>query len=296
MNEFFNVNVQKYVEERSFFIKRPASLNNPKNNSVMFVTKGFMDKAISLKSVKECLVFWPHDIEVPIDIMKLHAIVLCEDPHLDYCKFFQSNNLTNHPKLSEFEIINGAYIVKGAIISESAMIFPGAYIDAEVKVGNNVIIGSGTRVMGRVEIGDNVVIRENSVIGADGLSTDRDENGKAVTMPQFGGVRLGNNVQIGANTIIGRGAIDDTVIEEGSKIDNSCFISHNVHIGADTFVVGESIMFGSSSTGSQVYISGNSTIRNGIHIGSKAIVGMGSVVTKSIPDGAVACGNPAKTR
>ena len=95
-------------------------------------------------------------------------------------------------------------------------------------------------------------------------------------------------------TIIARGAIDDTVIRRGSKIDNSSFISHNVRIGEDTFVVGETIMFGSSSTGDKVCISGNSTIRNGVHIGSGALVGMGSVVVKSVAEQSVVKGNPAK--
>ena len=151
-----------------------------------------------------------------------------------------------------------------------------------------------SKLVGEVHIGNNVVIRENSVIGADGLSTDRDENGRALTMPQFGGVIIEDDVQIGALTVIGRGAIDNTILKRGSKIDNSTFISHNVTVGEDTFVVGESIMFGSSSTGKQVLISGNSTIRDGRHIGDKAVIGMGSVVVKNVEDGAVVKGNPAK--
>ena len=113
-------------------------------------------------------------------------------------------------------------------------------------------------------------------------------------MPQFGGVIIEDDVQIGALTVIGRGAIDNTILKHGSKIDNSTFVSHNVIVGEDTFVVGESIMFGSSSTGKQVLISGNSTIRDGRHIGDKAVIGMGSVVTKNVETGAVVKGNPAK--
>ena len=103
-----------------------------------------------------------------------------------------------------------------------------------------------------------------------------------------------DNVQIGALTVIGKGAIDDTVIRAGSRIDNSCFISHNVQIGEDTLVVGETIMFGSSSTGEQTFISGNSTVRDGVAIGKRAMIGMGSVVTKSVPDDGIVKGNPAK--
>ena len=171
---------------------------------------------------------------------------------------------------------------------------PGAYIGGEVELGDNCYIGAGARLVGEIHAGNNVVIRENSVVGADGLSTDRDEDGKALTMPQFGGVILGDDVQIGALTVIARGAIDYTIIGRGAKIDNSTFISHNVVLGEDTFVVGETIMFGSSSTGERAFISGNATIRDGRHVGTDAKVGMGAVVVKNVEDGAVVKGNPAK--
>lgn len=191
-------------------------------------------------------------------------------------------------------MVNGAFIANGAKIGQNCRIFPGAYIGSEVVMGDNVYVGTGAKLVGEVHIGNNVVIRENTVIGADGLSTDRDENGRALTMPQFGSVVLEDDVQIGALTVIGRGAIDSTVIRRGSKIDNSCFISHNVQIGEDAFVVGETIMFGSSSLGDQGFISGNSTIRDGRHVGKKAKVGMGSVVTKDVADGMIVKGNPAR--
>ena len=296
MSKFFEINVNQYVKNKSFIIYRPASLDHAQDHAVMFVTEGFLDRAESLNSVKNCLVFWPMHIHVPKEIIERHAVVLCENPHLAYCAFFQDNHITNHPKRVEYDLVDGAYIAKGARIGNHAVIFPNVYIDEQVEIGNNVFIGFGSCLIGRVIIGDDVVIRENTVIGADGLSTDRGENGKAITMPQFGGVKISNNVCIGANTVIARGAIDDTVIHDGCKIDNSCFISHNVQIGSDTFVVGETIMFGSSSTGEQAYISGNSTIRNGIHVGSKAIVGMGTVVTKPVADGVTVLGNPARMR
>lgn len=155
-------------------------------------------------------------------------------------------------------------------------------------------IGSGAKLLGEIVIEDNVVIRDNTVIGADGLTTSRGADGKAVTMPQFGGVCIGNDVQIGANVVIARGAIDDTEICRGAKIDSCTFISHNVIVGEDTFIVGETIMFGSSSTGSHVLLSGNSSIRNGVHIGDDAVVGMGAVVVKPVDNNSAVKGNPAK--
>ena len=294
MKEYFRVNVSRYVTGKNFDVVRPASLNNPKDSAVMFISAGYMDHVDAFKKCRDCLIFWPAEEAVPDDLAELHAVCVVENTRNGYCGFFRDNNITYYPPIEEFEVVNGAYIAKTAKVGKNCRILPGAYIGGEVEIGDNCYIGLGTKLVGEVHIGNNVVIRENSVIGADGLSTDRDENGRALTMPQFGGVVIEDDVQIGALTVIGRGAIDNTILKRGSKIDNSTFISHNVILGEDTFVVGESIMFGSSSTGKQVLISGNSTIRDGRHIGNKAVIGMGSVVVKNVEDGAVVKGNPAK--
>lgn len=294
MKKLFDVEISKYVQGRDFHVYRAASLDNPKDNSVMFITLSFIKQIDSLRKCANCLVFFPYDEEIPEDISEVHAIVQCDDPRSEYCRFYKDNNITYYPEIDEYELINGAYIAKTAIIGNNCRIFPGSYIGGDVIIKDNVYIGSGVKLIGKVVIGNNVIIRENSVIGADGLSTNRDENGEALTMPQFGGVIIEDNVQIGALTVIGRGAIDNTYISKGCKIDNCSFISHNVHLGESTFIVGESIMFGSSSTGKEAYISGNATIRDGIHIGEKAIIGMGAVVVKSVDDGKIVKGNPAK--
>lgn len=294
MKEYFRINVNKYDPKKDFEVVRPASLQNPKDNAVMFITEGYLDCIDAFRRCENCLIFWPADKRIPEDINQKHAICVVDNARNGYCSFFRDNNITYYPPIEDYEIVNGAFIAKTAHIGKNCKIFPGAYIGGEVVVGDNCFIGSGTRLMGEVQIGNNVIIRENSVIGADGLSTDRDIEGHALTMPQFGGIIIEDDVQIGALTVIARGAIDNTIIKRGAKVDNSTFISHNVFLGEDTFIVGETIMFGSSSTGNQAFISGNSTIRNGQHIGDKAIVGMGSVVVKHVENGAVVKGNPAK--
>lgn len=294
MKEYFRVSVNQYCPQKNFIVLRPASLSNPKDNAVMFITKEYMIHEDSFLRCKECLVFWPKDVSVSDQISRRHAVVLSDDPRTEYCRFYRDNNIVYYPEIDDFEVINGAYIAKSAVIGKNCKIFPGAYIGGEVVMGDNVYIGSGAKLVGSIRVGNNVVIRENAVLGADGLSTNRDEDGKAVTMPQFGGIILEDDVQIGALSVIGRGAIDNTIIGRGSKIDNSCFVSHNVQMGEDTFMVGESIMFGSSSTGAQAYISGNACIRDGIHVGRGALVGMGAVVVKPVGDGSIVKGNPAK--
>lgn len=292
--KYFEVEISRYIPGDYRKIYRPASLNYPKDEAVMFVTEAFIDFAEALLKCKNCLVFWPREIDIPTEISNRHAVFPVEDPHSYYCRFYADNSITYLPKPDEYSVENGAFVAKGAQIGNNCTIFPGSYIGSEVEIGNSVYIGSGVRLIGEVHIGSNVVIRENAVLGADGLSTDRDENGKALTMPQFGGVILEDDVQIGAMTVVARGAIDYTIIKRGSKIDNNCFISHNVIIEEDAFVVGETIMFGSSSLGKQGYISGNATIRDGKHVGDFAKVGMGAVVTKNVEPHSIVKGNPAR--
>lgn len=296
MREYFKVSVSKYDKTKDYFVVRPASLNYPRSNSVMFVTSEYKDRWKVLLEVKECIIIWPEYEPTPAELSRHHVVLLHHEPRLGFAEFFRDNHITYNRVPVPYKIINGAYICSGAVIGDHCNIFPGAYIDSEVVVGNNCYIGSGVKLLGTVKIGNGCIIRENTVIGSDGLSTRRDSNGKVVTIPQFGGVVIEDNVQIGALTVICKGAIDDTVIRTGSRIDNCCFISHNVQIGEDTLVVGETIMFGSSSTDRQAFISGNSTIRDGVAVGERAFVGMGSVVTKPVPDGRVVKGNPAREK
>ena len=292
--KFFSVNVSKYVSTYNFDVYRPASINQPKSESVMFITDKFIKLSECLLQCEKCLVFWPENVEVPENISKLHAICCVENPRREFCRFFQDNHITHLPEPEKFKVINGAYIADGAKIGYNCRILPCTYIGSEVEIGDNVYIGAGTKIVGEVHIGNNVIIRENTVIGADGLGVERDESGVGIAMPQFGGIVIEDDVQIGAMCVIGRGAIDDTIIKRGVKIDCDCFISHNTYVDEDAFIVGETIMFGRSSVGKQAYVSGNATIMDGKHIGDRALVGMGSVVTKNVPDEAIVMGNPAK--
>lgn len=292
--EYFCINVSKYDSSKNYNVVRPSSLSNPKNNSVMFVTEGFMAHWKSVLDVEECLVIWPESVAVPEELSAKHTVLLSPEPRYGFAQFFYDNNVTYNTSPKPFETVNGAYICNGAKIGANTVIFPGVYIDSDVTIGDNCYIASGVRIVGHVVIGNDCIIRENTVIGSDGLTTRRDATGKVITIPQFGGVCIEDNVQIGANSVVCKGAIDDTVIGSGTRIDNETFISHNVHIGKDTLVVGETLMMGSSSTGDRVFISGNSVIRDGVRIGDDAFIGMGAVVVKPVPEKAIVKGNPAK--
>lgn len=148
-------------------------------------------------------------------------------------------------------------------------------IEPRMTVGKNVIIEPGTQVV-------------------NGFSFERNERGELERFPHIGGVTIGDNVQIGGNCTIERGTIDDTIIGEGTQIDNLCLIGHNSKIGKHVVIVGVTIVCGSVTIGDYSYIGAGAVIRDGIKIGSRVTVGMGSVVTKDVPDGVTVYGVPAR--
>ena len=294
--EFFNVNVSAYIPEKNFCVKRPASLNNPKDNSVIFISESELEKAAqNLDKVKECLVFCQNSFEIPSGLEEKHVFVKSEDARFSYCKFFKENNISYYlPEDENIKCVDGAFISENAKIGEGSVIMPGAYISGEVTLGKNAYIGAGTKIVGKVTIGDDFCVRENCVIGSDSLSMDRDETGRGMTLPQFGGVSIGNDVRIASGCSIGRGDIDDTIICDGVRIGDMCTVASNAYIGEDSFLIISVALFSDVKIGRNCMISGNSTIRENLTVGDNSTVGMGAVVVKNVPANTVVKGNPAK--
>ena len=136
-----------------------------------------------------------------------------------------------------------ASIAATAVIGEGAVIGEYSVIGEGCCIGANAVIGSRARLYPHVVIyhgciiGDNLIAHSGAVIGSDGFGIAMDE-GRWIKIPQIGRVVIGNDVEIGANTTIDRGALDDTVIEDGVKLDNQIQIAHNVRIGAHTAIAG----------------------------------------------------------
>ena len=150
----------------------------------------------------------------------------------------------------------------------------GVSIGAGCVVGDDVVIGDDSCLYPRVVIypkcivGKRVVIHAGVVIGADGFGIAREDGrgGRWIKIPQIGGVRIGDDVEIGANTTIDRGALDDTVIEEGVKLDNQIQVGHNVRIGAHTAIAGCVGIAGSADIGRHCTIGGAAMIHGHITI------------------------------
>ena len=162
-----------------------------------------------------------------------------------------------------------------------------------VKIGKPELV-SGAWIYPNVKIGKNVIIRQGTVIGGKAIGFFAGDNNELVAFPQIGGVVIEDDVEIGCNTCIDRGALGDTVIGQGSKIDNLVHIAHNVKIGKECFVVAQSAIGGSAKIGDQSWIGLQSSVRDCVKVGKRVIVGMGASVVKDVPDDAIMVGVPAR--
>jgi UDP-3-O-[3-hydroxymyristoyl] glucosamine N-acyltransferase len=154
-----------------------------------------------------------------------------------------------------------AHVAALCVIGASARIGARAYVGPQCLIEEGVQVGADVRLVGRVtlcrgvSIGERTVIQPGAVIGGDGFGFAQDA-GRWLKVPQTGGVRIGSDVEIGSNTTIDRGAIEDTVIEEGAKLDNLIQIGHNVRIGAHTALAACVGVSGSTSIGRRCMIGG----------------------------------------
>lgn len=190
-----------------------------------------------------------------------------------------------------------AHIAAGAVVGARARIGAASVIGAGSVVGDDCLIGAATRLHARVTlyarciIGDRCVLHSGSVIGADGFGFAREADASWVKIPQIGRVLIGNDVEVGANTTIDRGALDDTVIGNGVKLDNLIQIAHNVHIGEQTAMAACTGVAGSTRIGRRCMIGGSVNIMGHIEIADDVIVSAVSFVSKSIAEAGVYTGS-----
>ena len=176
-----------------------------------------------------------------------------------------------------------------AIIGEKALIGARCQIGAGCTIGENARLGEDCTLYPQVAIyhgcrlGNRVIVHSGAVIGADGFGFAPDA-GSWVKIPQIGGVVVGDDVEIGANTTIDRGALDDTVIEEGVKLDNQIQIAHNVRIGAHTVMAACVGVAGSTVIGKHCMVGGAAGIIGHLNIADRTTISVGTFVTKSITE------------
>jgi UDP-3-O-[3-hydroxymyristoyl] glucosamine N-acyltransferase len=224
------------------------------------------------------------------------ARIICDDPYAYYARVSALFNPSPaavpgiHPEAvvdatatiaGDDEVGARAVIGKQATLGARSIVGPGCVIGHGVVIGSDVRLHANVTIYDNCVIADRVVIHSGAVIGADGFGIAMSE-GRWLKIPQIGRVVIGTDVEIGANTTIDRGAIDDTIIEEGVKLDNQVQIAHNVHIGAHTAIAACTGIAGSSKIGRYCRIGGAVGIAGHITIADRVDISGYTAVTKSI--------------
>ena len=236
------------------------------------------------------------------------SLLTSRNPYLAYAKL---THAFYPEKIFQENIHSGAFVDPSAKIGKSVMIDAGVIIKENVEIGDYCSISGNTFIGAGVKIGDNNIIGSNisithclmgsfNILHA-GARIGQDGFGYAPNIPthekvlQLGRVIIGNDVEIGANTSIDRGSGPDTVIGDGTKIDNLVHIAHNVQIGSGCFITGQNGIAGSARIGNHVAFGGQVGVSGHVSIGDNVQVAAQSGVSTDIKAGMTVAGTPAQS-
>jgi UDP-3-O-[3-hydroxymyristoyl] glucosamine N-acyltransferase len=312
------------AREGGIRIARPAPLAGSQAGDIAF----FFSRAYQheLQTAAPGILVTGEDFIQPLEaaglpLWKQTAVIACRDPYLAMALISEklADGVSNTAHLREpgkaeshpTAAVNpearlgrlvrvGAHctIEAGAEIGDGSVLYPGCYIGHGAKIGKGSVLFPRVTVYEWALIGDRVRIHSGAVIGADGFGyAARIEGGNPVghqKIHHLGRVVIGDDVEIGANTCIDRGTIGDTRIDRMAKIDNLVQVGHNVHIAEGAVICGDTALAGSSSVGKFAYVAGVCGIANQVHVGAGAKVAAMTLLSKDVPDGGTAMGNPQR--
>jgi UDP-3-O-[3-hydroxymyristoyl] glucosamine N-acyltransferase len=279
----------EYVLEgkADFFFTNIKDILNAGTDSLVWINPNRKDRNLLLEKTKANVVV--------CDIKEHYP----DNPNKTYIK-------VSNPKQTIICIVDKLFRVDDVYeIHPTAIIHPEAAIHPETHIGPNSHIGKcqinqGTIIRGNCYVHDNTVIGKNvlvhhgAVIGSDGFGFSRTKEGYFTKFPHIGGVIVEDNVEIGANTCIDRGTFGNTIIGEGTKIDNLVHIAHNVVIGKHAAIIANAMIAGSTEIGDFAWISPSASVKDVVRIGKNATIGLGASVLRSVSDNQVWIGNPAE--
>jgi UDP-3-O-[3-hydroxymyristoyl] glucosamine N-acyltransferase len=271
-------------------ISRVASISNAKPGQITFFRESKYRN--QLATTKASAVILSRENQALTNLPR----IVTENP---YAYFARLSELLNPFEIYDKGIHQTAVIDRSAQVPASCHIAAHVVIGANVILGENVVIGSNSSIGEAVVIGENTKLQSNvtiyrdcalgancivasgAVIGADGFGYANDD-GRWVKIPQVGRVVIEDYVEIGANTTIDRGALDDTVIETGCKLDNLIQVGHNCRIGAHSVIAGCVGIAGSAVIGKRCKIGGAAMILGHLQIADDVTISPGTMITRSL--------------
>ncbi|MEC7999675.1 MAG: UDP-3-O-(3-hydroxymyristoyl)glucosamine N-acyltransferase [Pseudomonadota bacterium] len=268
----------KVIGNPSVEISELSSLEEANQNSISFLSHPKYEKYLSSSAASVILI----DKEINLETDK--TLILCKDAYLAYAlvsELFSENisyEIKDYPNTPNS---SGIYIHQTASIGSNVTVGPNTFIGANCKIDDNTIIHPNTTILRDVEIGKSCNIFSNTVLGSDGFGFA--PNGKNYEkIHQLGKLLIGNNVEIGASCCIDRGALENTIIHDGVKLDNLIHIAHNVVIGENSAIAASCAIAGSTKIGNNFRMGGLSGVLGHLSICDDVTVGAHTLITKDI--------------
>jgi UDP-3-O-[3-hydroxymyristoyl] glucosamine N-acyltransferase len=257
-----------------------ASLKQAESSDISFVSNVKYERELA-ECKAACVIVSPHLAAVA---EKRGDYIVTDQPYVYFALLTQFWKQQHAPK-SAGSIHPSAVVDAEAVVDKTAVIGALCVLEAGARIGANTVLKSRVTVGESCVVGDNCILHSGVVIGADGFGFAPQKSPQGLTwvkIEQLGGVKIGSDVEIGANTCIDRGALHDTVIEDGVKLDNLIQIGHNVRIGRHTVIAAASAVAGSTEIGAYCMIGGCVSIAGHLTIAPHTEISGASVVTHSI--------------
>lgn len=264
------------VGNKDFIVDNLSTLENASDSSITFLANTKYRKY--LRNSKSLAVITNQE-----NLQEDHRnYIVNENPYEVYAhvsKLFKNVNI----EIENKSIHPSAVISNDAILGENVSIGANVVIGPNCSIGNNVIIKSNCSIVQDVQISESTIIHNGSVLGSDGFGYAPTKNGY-IKIEQIGALIIGSNVEIGACCSIDRGAISDTEIHDGVKLDNQIQIAHNVIIGKNSAIAASSAIAGSTVIGKNFRMGGMSGVIGHIKICDNVTVGAHTLITKDIKE------------
>lgn len=290
LDEIVNALGGLVVGDGSILIRRVSSLANAKAGDISFVSDSKYEKVVA-NSKASAFILKPAHAELTVA-----PRIVVDNPYAYFAKVSAFlNPVTAAPVgIATTAIVAasahvpatcsvGDFVVIGenVVLGEHVVIKSGCVIENDVSIADNTCLEPNVTIKHHCEIGKNCNIFSGAVIGSDGFGY-AEENGRWIKIPQVGRTILQDNVDVGANTTIDRGALDDTIIEEGVKLDNLIQIGHNCVIGAHSVIAGCVGIAGSARIGKHCKIGGAAMVLGHLEIADNVTISPGSMITRSL--------------
>ena len=289
----------KIIGKSNIIIKKVSPIENAIAGSITFIDNKKYFKSLNTTKASACII--SEDVLSKYKFTKDLSFLVSKNPYLSYSKllniFYPDAKISKKDKKKDIVVSNSAEVSNNVDFKSNVSIGDKTVINSFSSIGPNVYIGKNCFIGNNVSIsnsfiGNNVIIQDGTIIGQDGFGYVFDGK-KYIKVPQIGIVKIDDDVEIGSNCAIDRGSLNFTEIKKGVKIDNLVHIAHNVVIGENTVIAGQTGIAGSSIIGKNVLMGGQVGISGHLYVSDNVQIGAQSGVTKDISKNNIVSGTPS---